>query len=619
MTNSHRSNGNNATTALLTVLIVVAVLYFARTVLIPLSLAVLLAFLLGPLVSRLRHWHWRRVPAAVAAVLVSFVLLGGIGVMLTSQLADLARKLPQYQQNIHQKLEKIRTSGGGWVSRAGGWIRNFSEELNPAAPAPDRNQPASERPVPVEIRRVPFSPMELVQKVLGSLLEVTLTAGIVIVFVLFMLIERDDLRNRLIRLGGAGRVNLTTEVLDDAAQRVSRYLLAQLVVNVAFGILASVGLDIIGVPNPVLWGILAALFRYIPYLGVWAAALMPAAVVFAVEPGWVKVPAVFGLYIGIDLLMYNLAEPVLYGTSTGLSPLAILVAAVFWTWLWGPVGLLLATPLTVCVVVIGRHVPNLGFLQILLSDEAVLGQETRFYQRLLAMDLEEATEIVEEFLKDKSLQDLFDQIIIPALSLAEADRHRGKLDQERRRFIFQNARLLIEDIARRAPGLRVEQQAAKAGGHIEGQTGAKPAAAEAPAKVICIPARDEADELAALMLAELLRERGIGARALSAAALASELLEEVAQAQPRMAVVAAVPPFGYMRARYLCRRLHGQWKGLKVIGAILTEHDVTELKQRRPTLDADELATSLKQVLAQVLALLPLRPEHPAQAVRAAS
>lgn len=609
MANDNRSKSSSGTSTLLTLLIVVAVLHFARTVFIPFALAVLLAFLLGPLVIRLRHWGWKRVPAAVAAVLVSFIVLGAIGMLMATQLSDLAHKLPEYQQNIHRKVEKIRNSGGGLVSRVTGWMRNFTEELNPQAPSADRNQPPNERPVPVEIRRMPFSPIEIIQKIMGSLLTIVLTAGIVIVFVLFMLVEREDLRDRLIRLGGARRVNLTTKVLDDAAERVSRYLLAQLVVNVTFGVLAGVGLYFIGVPNPVLWGILAALFRYIPYLGIWVAATMPAAVAFAVEPGWAKIPEVAGLYIGIDLLMYNLVEPLLYGSSTGVSPLAILVAAVFWTWLWGPVGLLLATPLTVCVVVIGRHVPNLGFLQVLLSDEPALPVHTRFYQRLLAIDLEEATEVAAEFLEGKTLEDLFDQVIIPALSLAEEDRHQGKLDDAQRRSIFQNARILLEDVVERAPELREGNHVRKTPSAGKPAPESKATAAEDAANVICIPARDEADELAAMMLAELLRQRGIRAQALSAGALASESLEKVEQAHPKIAAVAAVPPSGYLHARYLCRRLHAQFKGLKLIGAILTEGDVNEVKRRQPPLDADELASSLHQVVAHVLGLLPLHPQ----------
>jgi predicted PurR-regulated permease PerM len=595
--NGNRANGNSGSTTFLTVLIVLAVLYFARTVFVPLALAVLVAFLLTPLVTRLQHWGLGRVPSAVSVVLLFLLIIAVVGALMSSQLADLGRKLPEYQTNVHRKIQSIRESGGGLINRISRVVENFTEGLTPHTRSANRDQTGEEKPVPVEIRRSAFSPLEIIQKILGSFLNVVVTAGIVIVFVIFMLIERTDLRDRVIRLGGARRVNATTRMLDDASQRVSRYLLRQLVINAAFGTVAAVGLYFIGVPNPFLWGLVAALLRYVPYLGIWIAAAMPAVLAFAVEPGWVKVPIVFGLYFGIDLIMYNFVEPLLYGNSTGLSPLAILVAAVFWTWLWGPVGLLLATPLTVCVVVLGRHIPQLWFLRILLTDEPVLSPETRLYQRLLAMDLEEATEIAEEFLKDKSLDEFYDRVVIPTLSLAEEDRHRGRLDETRQRFLFQNTRILIEDLGEVGPGW--EERAARE--KIQ----------DAPIGVICIPARDEADALAATMLVQLLNRRGLAGQVLSAGTLAAESLEAVLRENPPVACVVAVPPFGYVHARYLCRRLGPQKRDLKIIGAILTEQPVEELKQRRPALAADEVASSLQMAVAQVLSLVPTRSQPP--------
>ena len=605
MANGNRLSGNTGLTALISILVVVVVLYFARTIFIPLALALLLSFMLGPLVTRLRHWGLGRIPAVVIVVLFSFTVLGIIGTVMASQLTDLAHRLPGYEQNIHKKVESIRTSGGGLVKRISRVVQSFTDELTPAASAPTREQGSEERPVPVEIRRSPFSPMEAIQKVLGSLLNGAMMAGIVIVFVIFMLTEREGLRDRLIRLAGAKSVNLTTQVLDDAAQRVSRYLLAQLVINAFYGLAVGTVLYFIHVPNPLLWGMLTALLRYIPYLGIWVAAAMPAAIAFAVEPGWVKVPIVFGTYLGLDLLMYNFAEPLLYRSSTGISPLAILVAAVFWTWLWGPVGLLLATPLTVCVVVLGRHVPNLEFLQVLLTDEPVLAPETRFYQRMLAMDLEEATEIAQDFVKGKSLEELYDEVIIPALSLAEEDRHRGKLDEERQQFLFQNTRILVEDMAERAEELVAGNGAGKARPTPKGDNkGDQVDQVRSPTNVLCIPARDKADEIAALMLAQLLNKRGIGARALPSGVLAEDSLDEVRREKAKVACVSAVPPFGYMHARYLCRRVRAQFRDVKLVGAILTERDSEEIKRRQPAIVADLVASSIKEGLAHVVALI---------------
>jgi hypothetical protein len=420
----------------------------------------------------------------------------------------------------------------------------------------------------------------------------------------FMLFQREDLRDRLIRLAGAHRLNLTTTVLDDAARRVSRYLLAQLAINAGYGLVAGIALYVIGVPNPLLWGLLAALLRYIPYLGIWVAAAMPAAVAFAVEPGWVKVPIVFGVFIGIDLVMYNLVEPLLYGTSTGVSPLAILVAAVFWTWLWGPVGLLLATPLTVCVVVLGRHVPHLGFLEVMLSDEPVLSVETRVYQRLLAMDLEEATEMAEAHLRGRSLEDVFDEVLIPVLSLAEDDRHQGKIDEARQRFVYQNARILVEDLAERAD----ELISANGGGKSrpappETSTAAALRWANGTA-VVCAPAHDEADAIAAFMLALLLRRRQVPVRVALPGELHGELLALVEAERPAVVCVTSVPPFGYMHVRYQCRKLKAGVPDVKVVAAFLTEGEVADIKNRKPEIPADGMASNLKSALGQALTWL---------------
>ena len=600
------------------VLIVVAVLYFARTVFIPIALAVLLAFLLAPLVVRLRRPRLGRVPAALTVMLFFFVIIGIVGVLVSSQLTELARELPSYQNNVHQKVEQIRASSGGLLGRISRLAGEVSAELSPHPTPPASSQPNAEKTVPVEIRRSPFSPVQIVQQVLGSALNVVLTAAIVVVFLIFILVERESLRDRLIRLGGARRVNTTTTMLDDAAHRLSRYLLAQLAVNAVYGVLAAVGVFLLGVPNPFLWGIIAMLLRYIPYVGIWIAAAMPALVALAVEPGWVRVPLVFAVYFGIDLVMYNFVEPLLYGSSTGLSPLAILVAAVFWTWLWGPVGLLLATPLTVCVVVLGRYIPQLSFLKILLSDEPVLAPATRFYQRMLALDLDEATEVAEEFLRDRSLEELYDSVIIPALSLAEEDRHQGRLEENRERYIVENTRLLIEDLGEHATASSSDRGRAEARVHTAESAGGSVGSPGAlGTEVLCIPARDDADEIAAVMLCQLLEQRGISAKTLAAGALAGESMETINQESPTVACVLAVPPLGYVRARYLCRRLKGNCPNLKLVGAILTEQDIDQIKRRQPPLVADELASNIRDAVAAVLTLVPLRSTPPPPAVLA--
>jgi predicted PurR-regulated permease PerM/CheY-like chemotaxis protein len=608
--NDNRTNGAGNGT-LFTVVIVVAVLYFARVVLIPVALAVLLAFLLAPLVNRLRHWGLGRVPSVLVVVHFSFLLIGIIGALMASQMTDLGKQLPEYQENVRKKLHSIGNSGGGFINRVTHVVQNLSQELAP--PQQRQNSGSADKPVPVEIQKTTFAPLEIVQKLLGSVVNGVLMFVIVIVFVVFMLIQREDLRDRLIRLVGAGQVQVTTQALDDAAQRLSKYLVAQLVVNLAFGILAGIGLYFIGVPNPILWGFLAVLLRYIPYLGIWIAATLPALLVFAVDPGWLKVPLIFGLYGGIDIIMYNVVEPCVYGSSTGVSPVAILLAAVFWTWLWGPMGLLLATPLTVCLAVIGRYVPSMEFLNIMLSDQAPLGPETRFYQRMLAMNLEEATAVAEEFMVGRSLEELYDTVIIPALTLAEEDRHSGRLDEKRQQFIFQNTRLVVEDLFERADELVAGEKNGKSN-DVKTETADKQNGNCADAGVICIPARDEADEIAAMMVGQLLEKRGVRVKVLSSAALAGECIEELKQGPAKIACVAVVPPFGYMNARYMCRRLRSQFPDLKIIAAVLTEGQVDELKQRRPAIAADELTSSLKQAVTAILSFMPPREEPVKQA-----
>ena len=590
---------------------VVAVLYFAREIFIPISLAVLFAFLLAPLVTRLRRWGWWRVPSVLTVVAFAFVVMSVIGAVMAIQLTDLGRKMPEYQKNIHQKLQSLRDSSDGLTGRFTRLMHNFNQELKPSVPALPVAA-GDQKPVPVEIRQGDISPFQLVPKVLGSVIGMLLTCLIVVVFVIFMLLQQEDLRDRVIRLVGWRQLNVTTKALDEAGDRVSRYLIAQLIVNVAFGIPAGVALYFLGVPNPILWGVLAALFRYIPYLGIWIAAIMPAAVIFAIDPGWEKPVAVFGIYGGIDILMSNFLEPLVYGNTTGLTPLAILLAAVFWAWLWGPVGLLLATPLTVCLAVLGRYVPSLRFLGVLLSDEEVLTPEKRFYQRLLAADVDEAGEVAAEFLKGKSLDELYDVVILPALALAEADCLAGRLDEEQQDFVFHNARLLVEDIAPRAHGIIAGENGSKH--RLNGKTEPHLGDPVLEARVLSLPARGEADEIAALMLAQLLNARGIGTRPVSAHALSSERLEEANGNKIEVVCVSSIVPDDFIHARYLCKRLHDQYPELRIVAAILVRGEGGDIRKRELSASANEVAATLGEAVHQIQSLVSVPAQPAAQA-----
>lgn len=601
---TNRANTGFRNSTLLSVVLVVAVLYFAREILIPVALAVLFAFLLAPLVTRLRRWGLWRVPSVLLVVSLAFVVLAIIGTVVTFQLTDLGRKMPEYQHNVHQKLQSLRDSSNGLMGHFTRLMHNLNAELRPQNP-PQQSAPGDQKPVPVEIKQGDISPLEFVPKILGSLFGFGITVLMVVVFVIFMLLQQEDLRDRVIRLVGWRQLNLTTKALDEAGQRVSRYLLAQLVVNAAFGVPAGIALYFLGVPNPVLWGVLAALLRYIPYLGIWVASFMPAAVVFAIDPGWIKPLAVFGIYGGIDLFMYNFVEPYVYGNTTGLTPLAILVAAVFWAWLWGAVGLLLATPLTVCLAVMGRYVPSMRFLGVLLSDEEVLTPDKRFYQRLLAADVEEAAEVAEEFLKGKSLDELYDVVVVPALSLAEKDSLGEQLEEEQQQFVFEHARLLVEDIAARAQKIIAGENGVKH--RLNGKEHPVASTPVSEARILSLPAHGPADELAALMLTQLLGTRGIAARTASADSLASERLEEAGEGKIDVVCVTTIVPDGFMHARYLCKRLRAQFPRLRIVAAIVAGNDARELRTRDLLASANEVAGSLSEAAKLAQSLIPVR------------
>ena len=603
MTINNRPNSSSRNTTLLSVVVVVAVLYFAREIFVPLALAVLFSFLLAPLVTRLRRWGWGRVPSVLIVVTLAFAIVVVVGMLMTVQLTDLGRQMPRYQQNMRQKLQSVRDSSKGLLGSVTRVVHNVSEELKPAA-SQTPVAPGDQKPVPVEIREGDLSPLQAVPKMLGSLLGLLLTAIMVVVFAIFMLLQQEDLRDRVIRLVGWRQLNLTTKALDEAGERVSRYLVAQLIVNVAFGIPAGVALYFLGVPNPILWAVLAALLRYIPYLGIWVAAIMPAAVIFAIDPGWAKAAAVFGIYGGIDLLMWNFVEPLVYGNTTGLTPLAILIAAVFWAWLWGAVGLLLATPLTVCLAVLGRYVPSLRFLGVLLSDEEVLTPEKRFYQRLLATDVDEAADVAEEFLKGKSLEELYDVVIVPALALAEQDSLAGALDEPQQQFVFENARMLVEDIAPRAKVIIAGENGARH--RFNGKEHPPEYLSAREARVLSLPAHGPADEIAALMLAQLLEARGVRARVGSAESLTSEHLEQAGGEKIEVVCVATVVPDGFLHARYLCKRLRIQFPDLRIVAAIIVRDEAREIRMRELTASASEIASSLGEAAKQAQSLVPV-------------
>jgi len=612
------SNKTSKFLALASVSVIVAALYLAREVLIPVALALMVAFLLAPLVTRLERWGLGRVISSILVVSLACLVVGTIAYVVYGQTVDLASQLPTYRSNIEEKIRFIRQNLGGELRKA---VKTGEEIVQSAATEPT-NRPSFpgsiSNPVNVQVVDNPNQPTQMLAQQLWPLLSVIASALIVVVFVLFMLVQREDLRDRLIRLIGRGQLTTTTQALDDAGRRISRYLLAQSAVNGTYGLSIAAGLWIIGqtlggeqgFPNFALWGLLCALLRFIPYIGPWLGAAFPLLVAVAVFHGSGVFFATLGLFIIIELITSNLLEPNLYGSSTGVSATAILVAAVFWTWLWGPVGLLLSTPLTVCLVVMGKYVPQMQFLDVLLGDAPVLSPRDRLYQRLLAMDQEEASEVIEDHLKTHTLEQTFDELIVPALGMAEHDRHRGTLDENRQAFIQDAIGGIVDDLdlqeiaAREAKtAAEAETPASRTLSTDNGNTNTK--IMHLPkgcvVTVLCLPANDEADELTARMFAQVLRSYGYSAQTVSITALAGEMMERVQKTKADVVCVCALPPAAVLHARYLCKRLHARFPDLAMlVGLWNLRSDLKNARDKIACQGNVEMASSFSDALLRL-------------------
>ena len=537
-------------------LIAAAILYLAREVLIPLALAILLSFLLAPVVRRLEHWRLGRVPSTLIAVLVGFSLISGIGYVAARQALSLAAKLPEYRDNIGAKIRAVRGQQDSTLGKAADAIKQLENE-------------ASTESAPIAVAETAPSPTAALIEWVAPFVKPVGTAGAVLIFTILLLLNRESMRERLIGLIGTRRINVTTQALGEASYRVSNYLYMQLVVNACFGIPFGIALWLIGIPNAMLWGLLGTLLRFIPYAGVWVAVAMPAVLAFAIFDGWVQVAWTIGVFLVLELILVNAVEPWLYGRSAGLSPIAIILAALFWTWLWGPVGLLLAVPLTVCVAVMGRYIPELGYLNVMLGVEPVLSPEARFYQRLVARDQDDAIALAEEYAAEHGDAEVFDTLLIPALALIETDRHKGALEQQNERFAFDVMRQIFELLPERD-----EQPAAP--------------------HVCILPARDEADELAGAMLARLLP----GSQLFSAKSLASEKLERLGHDACRTVCISAVPPHAASHAGFLARRLKREFPRLRIVVALWNSEGLDKIKPRLLDAGVDDVATRIPDVLA---------------------
>jgi predicted PurR-regulated permease PerM len=512
-------------------------------------------------------------------VVTLFVLaLAGIGWAAGNQMVNLIGKLPEYRQHIVHKLETLRAPPkDGDLGKAAKAIKQLEKDIKPGKkPAPE---PQAE---PSSIGHLPTTPLELIGALGLPLLTLLGMAVAVIVITALVLLQRDDLRERVMRLVGEGHVHLTTQAMEDAAGRVSRYLLTQLVVNIGYGLPLAVAFYFIGLPNALLWGLLAAVLRFIPYLGAAIAAALPIILAFAISDGWSTVAWTAGAILVMELIVAYGVEPFLYGASTGLSPIAIVFSAIFWTWLWGPIGLLLATPMTVCLAVAGRHIPQLGFLNVILGVEPVLPDDLRLYQRLVAYEYDEAFELVEKHAREHGLAEAFDTLLLPAVVLAKRERLRGRLDHEREGFVFDGLQRIVEDLQ----GKPDEQ-------------GKNAPAGAAPALCI-VPAHDHADYIAGLMLARLLAPERFEALVLPKDVLASELVDRIAKTCERAVIISAMPPAAASNAAYLTKRLRGRFPAQKILVALWgagsnLEHTSSRLKAA----GADEVLSTFTDAISQ--------------------
>lgn len=572
----------------------IAALYFARAILIPLAFAIILTLVLSPAVSRLQKLHIRRLPSTLLVMVLCISTASAIGYVILDQLLEVVNDLPNYRDNISIKIEALRTPTKGALGRAAESVKEISKDLAPppdvppvVGPPPRAARAASAaKPLPVQIVEPPANDFAYLRDLAQPILEPLATLGIVLVLTVFLLVEEAEMRNRIFRLAGLSRLNAMTQAIADGTQRVSRYLVLQVLVNASFGLLSGLGLYAIGVPYAALWGTVAAILRIVPYVGSVVAGLLPLLLSLAVFDGWKSPLLVFLLFVILEVVTGNFVEPLLYGSHTGLSSLALLVATVCWTALWGPAGLILATPLTVCVVVLGRHVPHLSFLHILFGDQPVLEPYAHLYQRLLAMDEEEARAVAEQYRSESSLPQLYDDVIIPALARAEHDRHKGALDPEREEFLFLTVREIIAGFAEEPQNIDTE--------HLEDQI---PQMSTAE-RILCVPAHDEADEIAAVMLAQLLEHAGHATIAFPAGPSPLNMLAPIQPGANDVLCVSALQPLAFSHARTLCHELRTQFPRSKIVLCVWgfrgeLKRALVRLKPATP----DRVARNLAEVL----------------------
>jgi predicted PurR-regulated permease PerM len=638
-TPTRQRGGFLASEPLLLVGLVILTLYFARDLLAPMAFALVLNFLLSPAVALLERWRLSRSLSVVVVILIFFSALGATGWVVARQLVHVAELLPDYRENIQTKLDSLHTPIGGAVGKTISALEEMTEQLSShanvtiAPPEPDTALPTvrhrrtrqaapptalpdkngtSQQPTPVQVVEPPVSVGRYLQDLFSPILRPLAACGIVMVFTVYMLMNREDLRNRLLLLAGMGRLSVMTRALRDAAERISTYLVWQFITNALFGLLFGIGLSLIGVPDATLWGALAAILRYIPYVGTGIAGLLPVIFAVAIFPRWRQVLEIVGLYGALEIVTANFFEPWLYGSRTGISALALLASAIFWTLLWGWPGLVLATPLTVCLIVLGRHVPQLRFLHVLLGEDAELAPEAKFYERLLAMDQNEAHSIADRFLNERPLIDFYDSVLLPALGLVEQDRHRGSFDEARGNYLLLSATELVAELSEYKAEAVIAGSEAR---HIEsgapGDGTPRNGSPKVPipnsestqkrSPVICIPAGDQADELTAMVLAQLLEQSNHNTLLLPTASVTPEILERLGEDAGTILCISALPPFVFTQTRTLCQRIREQLPENRILVGLWQSIQSPEtMRERFGSARPDRVVTTLAAAMAQI-------------------
>jgi predicted PurR-regulated permease PerM len=574
--------------------LIIAALYFGREIFVPVALAVLLSFVLAPFVMLLQSWRLPHTISVLVVVVIGFAIIFSLGGLMVSQASRLAGALPGYQQTLKDKIDSIRgmTGGSGTLERASKVLKELNTELqnSEAGGKPGSGEvlrQLNDKPIPVEVKQPDPGALTTLVAIIAPLLSPLTTTGIVVIFVVFILLQRQDLRNRFVKLAGSQDIQRTTAALGEAGERLSKLFLTQIAFNAAFGLAIGVGLELIGVPSAPLWGLIAMIMRFVPYIGALISAVFPLILAAAVGSGWEMLLLTAALFAGLELIAGQVIEPLVYGHSTGLSPVAIIVSASFWTWLWGPVGLVLATPLTVCLVVVGRHVDRLQFLDVLLGDQPALTPPQLLYQRMLAGDPVEAVEQARVFLKSGSLEDYDDTIMLDGLRLAASDHRLGHLDEERLDRILATVAELTSDLDAHEDVASKKVEPDGDGGGLGSLVAIEQVAKSVvpilpewkrPRSVLCIPGSNKLDEAAALVLAQLLGRRGVGASAEKADTLSMSKFFSLDVSDTSLICVCYVDRPSNAKMHYAVRRLTRKCEGAPIFLALLG--DDAELDER---------------------------------------